>query len=258
MGFSSWDVRFDRVVIGTAVHAGHDLRPEIAERMILGDAERLREEDPHTDRLASLLGSHVAVHRSRFEIDLNRDRDTAVYREPDESWGIQVWERPLEDDVVERSRTLHDRFYARLGDTLDELVRRHGGFVLYDVHSYNHRRRGPDQPPEDPAANPVVNLGTGSLPERWEKVASAFVDAMRRSTLAGEAVDVRRNVKFRGREVARFVHDRYGEVGCALAIEFKKVFMDEWTAVVDERRIGELGRALVDSVAPVQAAWEST
>jgi N-formylglutamate amidohydrolase len=258
MDFSSWNVELDRAVIATAVHAGHDLRPEIAGRMVLDEAERLREEDPHTDVLASFVGSHVGVNRSRFEVDLNRDRDTAVYLEPGESWGIEVWERPLEPDVVDRSRSLHDDFYARLGETLDELVRRHGGFVLYDVHSYNHRRPGPDEPPEDARDNPVVNLGTGSLPEKWEPVAVAFEDALGRATLGDETIDVRRNVKFQGREVARFVHDRYGDVGCALAIEFKKVFMDEWSGTLDRSRLDELGRALQDSVEPVQKAWEST
>lgn len=258
MSFSSWDVRFDRALIGTAVHAGHDLRAEIAERMILDESERLREEDPYTDVLASVVGSFVVVHRSRFEVDLNRDRATAVYRQPADSWGTQVWRSPLEDDVAARSLDLYDRFYAHLGSTLDELTARHGGFVLYDVHSYNHRRNGPDSPPEDQAANPLVNLGTGSLPERWEPVADAFLQSMSGSTLDGETIDARRDVKFRGRQVARFVHDGYGEVGCALAIELKKVFVDEWTGAVDKARLDKLGDALHASLQPVQAAWEST
>ena len=52
-----------------------------------------------------------------------------------------------------------------------------------------------------------------------------------------------------------WVHDNYGDVGCALAIEFKKVFMDEWSGEVDADRLDELGEALVKSLDSVEAAW---
>ena len=59
-------------VVATAIHAGHDLRPAVASCIALDDSTRLREEDPFTDRLTSVGGSTVVVHRSRFEVDLNR------------------------------------------------------------------------------------------------------------------------------------------------------------------------------------------
>lgn len=257
MTVASWHVRLDSPVIATAIHAGHELRPELRRLMILDEDVRRREEDPYTGDLAAYVGSHVVVDRSRFEVDLNRDRDHAVYTDPADSWDTPVWEKPLAADIVERSRALHDEFYQQLGATLDELSDRHGGFVLYDVHSYNHRRGGPGAPPDDPAANPVVNLGTGSLPDRWRPVALTFLNALSAAT-PEEPVDVRENVRFKGRELARFVHHNYGEVGCALAIEFKKVFMDEWTHSLDRRRLAEFGTALAATVAPVRAAWEAS
>jgi len=36
-------------------------------------------------------------------------------------------------------------------------------------------------------------------------------------------------VRFRGGNLARWVHERYPHTGCALAIEVKKIFMDEWS-----------------------------
>ena len=59
------------LVIATAIHAGHDLRPEVAAEMTLAEAIRTREEDPVTDRIAAFVPAHVVVHRSRFEVDLN-------------------------------------------------------------------------------------------------------------------------------------------------------------------------------------------
>jgi len=76
------------------------------------------------------------------------------------------------------------------------------------------------------------------------------------ATLAGTPIDVRENVRFEGRQVARWVHDIYGDVGCALAIELKKVFMDEWTGKVHTTRLEELGDALLASVEAVGRAWE--
>ena len=70
-----------------------------------------REEDPFTDRIAAGFPVSVIVHRSRFEIDLNRRRDESVYLDRGRL-GLDVWRRPPPDDVVERFRAEHDEFYA--------------------------------------------------------------------------------------------------------------------------------------------------
>ena len=43
--------------------------------MALADADRLREEDPFTGQAVADVPTHVIVHRSRFEFDLNRGAD---------------------------------------------------------------------------------------------------------------------------------------------------------------------------------------
>jgi N-formylglutamate deformylase len=255
MTFSSFNLPTPDVVIATAVHNGHDLRPELAALTKLDESTRLREEDPHTGSLASRFASNVVVHRSRFEVDLNRERDLAVYRSPEDAWGLDVWREPLSEEAVAECLGLYDSFYDDLASTLDGLVSNRRGFVLFDIHSYNHRRGGPDADPDPSDSSPVVNLGTGSLPEKWRPVADAFIMSMQAATMDGVALDVRENVRFQGRQVARWVNDKYGEVGCALAIEFKKVFMDEWTGDVDIDRLAELGDALAASLDPVEQAW---
>jgi N-formylglutamate amidohydrolase len=227
-------------VVMTAIHAGHDLRPELADLVMVDEATRFREEDPFTDRLA-VAGTRIAVHRSRFEVDLNRPRCEAVYRTPGDAWGLRVWKRPLSPDAVERSLAVYDGFYAGLADRLDGLAA-HGAFVVVDIHSYNHRRAGRPAPP---AENPELNVGTGSLDRgRWYRVVDGFIDEMRAQKVAGRALDVRENVRFRGGQLAEWIHERYPDTGCALALEFKKVFMDEWTGEPDDDHIADLGRAL--------------
>jgi N-formylglutamate amidohydrolase len=258
MEFASFDVSAMDVVVATAVHNGHDLRPEIAAVTALDDSTRLREEDPHTGSIARRFDNSVVVHRSRFEVDLNRARHEAVYLTPDDAWGLELWRRPLEKAEVTESLSLYDRFYDELRRALDRLVADNGGFVLYDIHSYNHVRSGPGADPDPPEESPTVNLGTGSLPERWKGVAEAFVESAREVAFDGAPLDVRENVRFRGRQVAAWVHEHYGEVGCALAIEVKKVFMDEWSGAVDSDRLDRLGEALIHSADPVRRAWKAS
>lgn len=237
-------------VVSTAIHNGHDLRPEFAELMILDEDDRFREEDPFTGRIAGAMPARVIVERSRFETDLNRVREKAVYRTPSDCWDLEVWSvDPLPDDVVARSLEVYDSFYAAMAERLDELAAR-GPFVVYDCHSYNHRRDGADQPDEPIAENPEINLGTGSVDlERFGGVVDAF-----RDSLLEQGFDVRENVKFKGQALAWWVHERYPGVGCVLAIEFKKTFMDEWTGVPDDAHIERLAAALARTIPPVVKA----
>jgi N-formylglutamate amidohydrolase len=245
-------------ILATAIHSGHDLRPELAAIVALDEMDRLREEDPHTGWVVSRFPANVVVHRSRFEVDLNRPRSEAVYRTPEEAWGLHIWSRPLTEGEVDDSLHLYDSFYADLASNLDEAVSRFGGFVLYDIHSYNHRRAGADARPDPASANPTINLGTGTLPEKWRLVAEAFVESMRGSSFDGAPLDVRENVRFQGGQLTSWVHDNYTEKGCALAIELKKVFMDEWSGELDQVRLEQLGRALLASTDPVIEAFSRT
>ncbi|MGH8947104.1 MAG: N-formylglutamate amidohydrolase [Acidimicrobiia bacterium] len=245
-------------MIATAIHNGHELSPEVERIIALSEATRLREEDPFTGEIVAHFLKNVVVHRSRFEVDLNRERDNAIYRTPADAWGLDLWKQEPDDHLVSRSLALYDSFYANLKLTLDQMVEIQGGFVLYDIHSYNHRRQGPEGPPEDQNGNPTVNLGTGTLPGRWRQVADSFLEAMRSQELDGERIDTRENVRFDGGGLAAFVHHEYGDLGCALAVELKKVFMDEWTGELYPDTHRQLGQALLATVDPVVTAWSSS
>lgn len=246
---------WDGPVVATSVHAGHGLRPEIAEAMVLDEAERFREEDPFTDRLAAVVPDRVVTSRSRFEADLNRPRREAVYRTPDDCWGLEVWrDGELSDELFEGSLATYDAFYDALAPRLDAVAER-GPFVLLDVHSYNHRRDGADEPPAPASENPEVNVGTGSVEDDlFGPLVERFVGDLRDASLGCGPIDARENVAFEGRNLAWWVHDRYPRVGCVLALEFKKTFMDEWTAEVDHDRLAETVRALGATVPVLEQA----
>jgi N-formylglutamate deformylase len=242
----------ERPLVAVAVHAGHDLSPAFAAATALTEAERLREEDPYTDVWTSLAPTRVIARQSRFEVDLNRPREEAVYRTGDDAWGGDLWRSPLTDEMVESSLRRHDEFYAMFELVLRSVERQFGAFVVYDLHSYNHRRGGPNAAPDDPDENPEINLGTGSMDrDRWGHIADRFVEELRGQHVAGCPLDVRENVRFKGRQLAAFVHERFPTTGCALAIEVKKTFMDEHTGVLDMARHAEVHRALAATTAGV-------
>ena len=195
------------------------------------------------------------MHRSRFEVDLNRLLEDAVYRTPEDCWDLEVWRtNPLDDDIVRRSQEVYASFYSDLQARLDEVAAR-GPFVVYDVHSYNHRRNGPDAEPEPVDDNPEVNLGTGTVDRKvFRGVVDAFTASLSDQRTDGGPIDVRENVKFKGRALSWWVHDRYPGRGVCLALEFKKTYMDEWTGEADEDRIRQLQEALAATHEPVLAA----
>ena len=240
-------------VLAVALHAGHDVRPDVESRMRLDGDARLREEDPFTDQIAEGATSHVVVRRSRFEVDLNRPREDAVYKEPEACWGLEVWGDGLPTELVEQSLAIHDAFYADLECHLDHLAAR-GSFVVFDVHSYNHRRESKDAPPSPPAGHPDLNVGTRWVESRWSPVLDILEAEFRCVEIDGHQLDVRENVVFRGGYLPRWISERYAGAGCGIALEFKKTFMDEWTGDVDVDHLQTLAHTLLSAQSSVRRA----
>ncbi|HIG73488.1 MAG TPA: N-formylglutamate amidohydrolase [Bacteroidetes bacterium] len=246
-------------LVAAAVHDGHAAHPDTLARFALDDAQRLREEDPFTGELAAVAETRIVGQRSRFEVDLNRPPEGAVYRTPEDAWGLTVWTDDLPQSAVTRAMGLYDAFYEAVEKVLDEKVRTYGSVVVYDLHSYNHRREGPDGPTADPEANPEVNIGTGTLDARWRPLVDRFMTDLREGAAdAGLAdLDVRENVKFQGGHFSRWIHRRFGPAACVLAVEFKKTFMDEWTGEPDREHLRQLREALAATVPGAMAEREA-
>ena len=240
-------------LVALAIHDGHDVREELLAQMVLAEAERLREEDPHTQRWTTVAPTRVVGTRSRFEVDLNRPRAQAVYRTPEDAWGLRVWSGQLPDALAERSLEEYDAFYQMLEEVYQELLSQHDRLVVYDLHSYNHYRGGPDGPPAPEAGNPQVNVGTGTMADRslWAPVIDRFVADLSAVDFPGGKLDVRENVRFFGGHCARWTHAAFPDKVCVLSIEWKKFFMDEWTGVADMELVDAIGQALQQTVAGV-------
>ena len=249
----------DSPVIGTAIHDGHQTRDDLTSLYGLSDRQRLYEEDPYTGRMIAGLTNRIVAHRSRFEVDLNRARSAAIYLEPEQAWGLAVWKDKPTAASLERSLAVHDAYYAMLTDRLDRMRERYGRFVLLDIHSYNHRRAGADEPMTPQSEAPDINIGTISMDRaQWAAIVDLVIDHFSASPIAGRHLDVRENVAFQGRgEQTRFVHERYPDEGCAIAIEFKKIFMDEWTGTAYPQAVDDIAAAMAELEPKLERALDA-
>ena len=70
--------------------------------------------------------------------------------EPEMAWGLHIWEQPLDQERVQDSLQEYEAFYKELHRILSLITKNHKHFIVLDMHSYNYRRAGPYEPPDDP------------------------------------------------------------------------------------------------------------
>ncbi|MCK9489508.1 MAG: N-formylglutamate amidohydrolase [Xanthomonadales bacterium] len=245
----------DGPVIATAIHDGHAIRPSLRPFLVLAADQRLREEDPLTGCLTAVGDVRIEVPVSRFEVDHNRPRAQAVYRTPEDCWGLPLWRGQLPDAELEQSLAAWDRFRAMVTELIERLLDRWQALLVIDLHSYNHRRDGPKAAPAPQAENPDIELGlTTADPERWGRACERFAAALRSVPVNGHRPDVRANVRFpTGGDFPEWLHATWGSRLCTISPEYKKTFMDEHSGQADIAALYALREGLqvaVDAVRP--------
>ena len=254
-----WDIAVgDGPVIATAIHDGHGLRPSLRPLVALPADERMREEDPLTGMFTEVGDVRIQVPTSRFETDLNRPREGAVYARPEDCWGLEVWRAPMPEQEIESSLAAWDRFYTMFAELVERMLERWDALLLIDLHSYNHRRDGADAAPAAQQDNPDIELGiTTADPDRWGSVVTQFSQALRVHPVNGRKPDVRANVRFpTGGHFPEWVYSRWGSRVCTISPEFKKIFMDEWTGQADIAALYDLRASLQSAVDAVRPSFQ--
>ena len=147
----AFSIRIDRYVpaLCTAIHAGHVVREQLQSKMLVDENERRYEEDPYTGDMLASFPIVLGGLDSRYQYDLNRVPDDAIYGE---AWGKKVWRSPLTRKEEQASLARHDSYYRVLHVLLTVLEKQFTRCVIYDLHSYNHKRLT--------AATPLFNIGT--------------------------------------------------------------------------------------------------
>lgn len=232
----------DSPIISAAIHDGHDLFPDFIPWMRLQEHERFREEDPYTSYIAKLPTSRIIVHTSRFQVDLNRPPEQAIYKTPQDAWGLEVWNKINKKAEAFIMKYYH-KFYRDIRSLLEDTIHRFGRFIVLDIHSYNHRHDAPHHA-ADVKGHPTINLGTYYNKKTWSPLFEDFRDYLILSEQIREPVDVRENILFKGGAFAQWIIRHYGKKGCVISIEYKKTFMDEWTGRADIGRLKQIRKTL--------------
>lgn len=240
----------------TGIHAGHTIRSSLKPWLMMGEVERLREEDPLTDFFLSAGDTIVRANRSRFEFDLNRPPEKAVTTEPEDTWDLRVWNESLPESERSRSLSLYSQFYELLAGRVKAMLAENERILVLDIHSYNHRRNGWDEEPADPEENPDIDLGATTLnKEIYGGLLTEFANGLRSHPVHGRELDVRTNVRWEdGGHFPEWLHAEFGDAACVITLEYKKIFMDEWGQTANILALQDLREGFL---AAVQAgrAW---
>ncbi|MEZ4388862.1 MAG: flavohemoglobin expression-modulating QEGLA motif protein [Candidatus Krumholzibacteriia bacterium] len=215
----AFTVRVDAWVpyVATAIHAGHELRPDLSKRCLLTPEERRQEEDPYTGDLIASLPITVVCHDSRYEYDLNRPLARCIY---ETAWGKPVWRRAVTRTQRARSHAKHRTFYRVLDALVTAVETRFGAALVFDVHSFNLARHG--------EAAPVFNLGTSQIDlARWDRVIERLRERLAGIDLAPRTVTALCDVVFQGRGyLIAHINANHADT-LVVPTEVAKVFMNE-------------------------------
>lgn len=150
-----------------AVHDGHQFRKELWEYCLHSEYDRWYEEDPATKEMVKTHPIIIAGLDSRFEYDLNRAPETAVY---DDAWGKKLWKSELPKRMKDKSLSKHYNFYKVVHALISKLEEKFGVCVVYDMHSYNWRRWDREVPTWNLGTKNVDNDRFGDCIESWRQM----------------------------------------------------------------------------------------
>ena len=253
---TKYNLDYTENMLFLAIHNGHDISTHIREKIGISDNDRMREEDPFTERFIQDKKNQIIQYTSRFEYDLNRKREKAVYQKPDDCWGLPIYpDFTLSGDEISDALKAYDYFYHEIDSVIGNFLNRYENLLIWDIHSYNHRRAGNGESFDSDVLNPEIIIGTNNnryIDKKWLPLIEWIQKRLSNielekyigdnRSLKSRTLDVRQNVKFPGGHLSQYLNSKYHPRVCCLAIEFKKIWMNEWTQEIDFNIFLELKR----------------
>ncbi len=216
----SFTVKIDEYVpyVCGAVHDGHQFREELWDNCIHTEYDRWFEEDPATKEMVQSYPIVIAGCDSRFEYDLNRAPESAIY---EDAWGKQLWHHPLPEKQRKESLSKHTNFYRVVHALIEKIESKFGVAVVYDMHSYNWRRWDRHVPTWNLGTANVDNQRFGDSIESWRQSLSEM------KLPNGIESDAKINDTFQGNGYfLKFITENFKNT-LVLATEVKKIYCDE-------------------------------
>lgn len=221
----SFTLKIDKYVhyICGAVHDGHQFRRELWEDCLHTEYDRWYEEDPCTKAFVETHPIVIAGCDSRFEYDLNRDPENAVY---EDAWGKKLWKTVLPEVQKQKSLAKHANFYDVVHALVSKIESLFGHAIVYDMHSYNWKRWDREVP--------VINLGTKNIDtDRFGDEVESWRHLLSTLKLPNEIESTSKiNYTFLGNGYFLKYITNHFENTLVLATEFKKIYCDEVNQIV--------------------------
>lgn len=218
-----------------AVHNGHQFRKELWDNCLHTEYERWFEEDPETKEMVKSHPIVIAGCDSRFEYDLNRAPETAIYSD---AWGKQLWKNPISKEMKEKSLQKHADFYKVVNVLISKLEEKFGVCVVYDMHSYNWKRW--------PREVPTWNLGTSNVDEnRFGNEIESWRAILAKTPLPNEIKSTSEiNDTFQGNGYfLKYITKNFSNT-LVLATEIAKVYCNELTQTMYPEVVSALEKYL--------------
>ncbi|MGS2726119.1 N-formylglutamate amidohydrolase [Psychroserpens sp. BH13MA-6] len=221
------------------VHDGHQFRKELWDNCMHTAYDRWYEEDPETKNMVASHPIVLAGCDSRFEYDLNRDPENAVF---DTAWGKQLWHKPLSEAMITKSLEKHHNFYKVVHALMAKLEAKFGVVVVYDMHSYNWRRW--DRPV------PTWNLGTSNIDnDRFGAIVESWRQSLSEMSLPHHIEPTSKiNDTFQGNGYfLKYITKNFQNV-LVLATEIAKVYCDEYNYIIYPEVVASVEKQLLSKI----------
>ena len=206
-----------------AIHDGHQFRKELWKNCLHTAHDRWYEEDPATKQMVITHPILIAGCDSRFEYDLNRPPEEAVF---ETAWGKQLWRSPLPEEQRSRSLEKHNGFYKVTETLISKLEEKFGVIVVYDMHSYNWKRWDREVPTWNLGTTNIDNNRFGDDVELWKDLlANIELPNNIRST-----ADIN-NTFYGNGYFLKFITKTFKNT-LVLATEISKIYCDEYSGVI--------------------------
>ncbi|WP_299786845.1 flavohemoglobin expression-modulating QEGLA motif protein [uncultured Shewanella sp.] len=151
-------------VVCTAIHAGHELRPDLLKSCQLSDEERHLQESGYTDELISSQPVTLVCMDSRLEYDLNRPRALSTsYRLASKR---KLWDKAHSAKQRALSHRKHQDFFTVYQALIAKLEGLFGMVIVFDIKAYNT---------QEYLQAPLFNIDATQIEmPRWQAVINKF------------------------------------------------------------------------------------
>lgn len=221
----SFTIKIDGYVhyVCGAVHNGHQFRKELWDNCLHTAYDRWYEEDPATKEMVQTHPIVIAGCDSRFEYDLNREPERAIY---EDAWGKKLWRNPLDASAVTKSLDKHYAFYRVVDALIAKIESKFSVCIVYDMHSYNWQRWDREVP--------TWNLGTTNIDEdRFKESIASWRAILEQTPLPNDIKSTAKiNDTFYGNGYfLKHITNKFQNT-LVLATEIAKVYCDEMNQVL--------------------------